>query len=380
MAQHIAASPGGQPPPTMSRATWPASDVDSAGKGVGNGSTGNSKLVLQARGHLPQPANTPSAHASNLLALPANHPSMVMAFWFAGARESAADVQIAESHFDRRMQQWSSPRFVVNRDVAGAQLGFGLRRLGNPVAWLDPQGKIHLFVVATGLGGWAAGRIVHLRQSDDGSDPSQLSFGQAQVLPLSWLWNTSFLVRGAPLPLADGGMVLPVYFEIGLKYPVALRFDAQGEFKGMTRISARRHLLQPTLLALDESRWLALMRDQSPVGKVAVAQTDNGGQDWHDLPDLSLVNPNASIVGMALKPGTLFLAHNSSPKARFVLDLSQSANGLDWTLAHTLARGADPDEFSYPAMTWADGSLWVSYTDQRRSIAWQRFTYESTVP
>ena len=42
------------------------------------------------------PANTPAAHASTLLALPASHPSALLAFWFAGTRESAADVQIAD--------------------------------------------------------------------------------------------------------------------------------------------------------------------------------------------------------------------------------------------------------------------------------------------
>lgn len=37
-------------------------------------------------------------------------------------------------------------------------------------------------------------------------------------------------------------MVLPVYFELGLKYPVALRFDAQGAFLGMVRMSTRKHV------------------------------------------------------------------------------------------------------------------------------------------
>ncbi|MDO9166765.1 MAG: sialidase family protein [Rhodoferax sp.] len=321
------------------------------------------------------PANTPAAHASSLLAMPATHRSALLAFWFAGARESAADVQIAASQFDRTTQQWSAARFVVNRQAMGDQLGFGVRRLGNPVAWLDSQGKIHLFVVATGLGGWAAARIVHLRQSSEGHDFSAMSFDVARVLPLSWLWNTSFLVRSAPLPLADGGMVLPVHFELGIKYPVALRFDAGGEFKGMVRISNRKHLLQPTLVMVSESNWLALMRDQRPEGKVAVAETTNGGKNWVDLPDLALDNPDASVAGLALAPGRMFLAHNSAPHSRSALDLSRSMDGRAWVLAQALAHGSGADEYSYPALSWADDSLWVSYTDQRRSIAWQRFSF-----
>ena len=334
-------------------------------------------LVLTGRGHIPMPVNTPAAHASSLLALPATHPAAVMAFWFAGTRESAPDVQIAASQFDRASQQWLAPRFMVSRHVMGEQLGFGVRRVGNPVAWLDPQGKIHLFVVATGLGGWAAARIVHLRQSNEGQDFSELTFEVVRVLPLSWLWNISSLVRNAPLALQDGGMVLPVHFELGIKYPVALRFDATGEFKGMARISSRKHVLQPTLLTQSPSHWLALMRDQHIAGQVAVAQTLDGGQHWSDLPDLALINPDSAVVGLALAPGLQLMAHNSSPHSRRVLDLSRSSDGQHWSLAQPLAQGAGMAEFSYPAMTWADDSLWVSYTDHRTRIAWQRFSWSA---
>ncbi len=342
-------------------------------------------LVLQSpplRGHLPMPANTPSAHASSLLAMPPNHRCALMAFWFAGQRESAPDVQIAQSCFERTSQQWLPARFVVNRFDFGDQLGHGLRRLGNPVSWLDAQGKIHLFVVATGWGGWAAGRILHVRQSDDGRNVSSLTFASPKILPLSWLWNISYLVRGAPMPLVDGGMMLPVYFELGIKYPVALRFDAQGGFKGMTRINSLRHTLQPNLLALGESHWLALMRDNRIDGHVAIAQTTNAGQDWQDVLQTQLINPDTSVAALALAPDRLLLAHNSSPRSRQVLDLSESRNGVDWTLAINLARGDKNGqisaEFSYPSMAWADGSVWVAYTENRTRIAWARYNFEPT--
>jgi len=330
-------------------------------------------LMPMGRGAIPMPPATPAAHASTLLAMPGTDPSALLAFWFAGTRESAPDVQIAASRFDRATQQWSAARFVVNRHALADQLGFSVRRLGNPVAWLDRQGKVHLFVVATGLGGWAAGRIVHLRQRNEGQDFEQLSFEVVRMLPLSWLWNTSFLVRAAPLALADGGMVLPVYFELGVKYPVALHFDATGAFKGMVRISSQKHLLQPTLLMQSPTHWLALMRDQRLNGKVAAAQTMDSGEHWSDLPSLALDNPDSSVAGLAVAPGQLFLAHNSSPHSREMLDLSGSRQGQSWALVQALAHG-DGAEYSYPALAWADDSLWVSYTDHRQRIAWQRFS------
>jgi len=352
-----------EPVPPEPRAVWPLSAQ--GGRGAA--------LVAQARGRIPMPANTPAAHSSTLLAMPAGHSSTLLAFWFAGSRESAPDVQIAASQFDRATQQWSPARIVVDRHLGRYALGFGLRRLGNPVAWRDGQGRVHLFVVATGLGGWAAGRIMHLMQVDDGKDFSRLAFRPVRVLPLSWLWKTSHLVRAMPLPLADGGMVLPVYFELGYKYPVALRFDAAGEFRGMARISHRGHLLQPTLLMRSETDWLALMRDNGAQKKIRAAQTLDGGQHWQDLPDLPLPNPDASIAGLALQPGLMFLAHNPLFDSRSVLDLSVSHDGLQWTQLLTLEHGEGSSEYSYPSMAWADNSLWVSYTDQRRAIAWQRF-------
>ena len=327
-----------------------------------------------ALGKIPMPEGAAAAHASNLLAMPTGHKAAITAFWFAGDRESAPNVQIAASQFDRASQQWLPTRYVVDRHVMGEQLGFGLRRLGNPVSWLDASGRVHLFVVATGWGGWAAARILHLVQSSAGNDLATLELVPVRVLPLSWLWNTSFLVRNSPLALADGGMVLPVHFEIGIKYPLVLRFDRQGEFLGMVRLSQRTHLLQPTLLAQTPSRWTALMRDTRPDGHITAVQTLDAGRHWSDLPDLALVNPDAAVAGMALAPGQTVLAHNTSPHSRELLDLSRSADALRWTPLQALAHGGEGDEYSYPAVAWADGALWASYTDHRRSIAWQRFS------
>ena len=330
-------------------------------------------LTETGRGTIPMPDGMAAAHASTLLAMPASHSAALTAFWFAGDRESAPNVQIAASQFDRAAQQWTAARLVVDRFAMGDQLGFGLRRLGNPVAWLDGSGRMHLFVVATGWGGWAASRILHLRQSTADSTLAELAFEPVRVLPLSWLWDTSHLVRNAPLPVEDGGMVLPMHFELGIKYPVALRFDRDGAFQGLTRMSQRAHLLQPSLVAQSPLQWLALMRDVRPNGKIGVAQTSDGGKHWADLPDLALDNPDAAVAAIAAGDGSMLLVHNPSVDSRSALDLSRSTDGLRWERVKALEQGTPPAEFSYPAMAWVDGSLWVSYTAGRKRIAWQRF-------
>ena len=333
-------------------------------------------------GLIPMPAGVPAAHASSLVAFPRTHPlhthKALAAFWFAGTRESGADVQIAASTFDRERNAWDAPQWVVNRHVVGQDLGIQIRRIGNPVAWADAKGRLHVFVVATGLGGWAASRVVHL------TEQSPMQFKVVRTLPLTPLvpaFNTSTLVRTVPLPLSDGGAVLPLYFEIGIKYGVAVRLSAEGEMQSITRITQRHDVLQPTLVAHSPTHWSAFMRDYSPTEMVAHSETLDAGAHWQDVGNLSLSNPGASIAALRLSSGALMLAHNPAGRGREVLLLSTSANQpLSWT-TRTLIDGVKADEYSYPTLievpqsTAADPSppdVWLSYTHMRKSIAFKQ--------
>ena len=341
-------------------------------------------------GLIPMPAGVPAAHASSLVALPQTHSlhaqKSLAAFWFAGARESAADVQIAASTFDRTTQTWDAPQWVVNRHTVGHDLGIQIRRIGNPVGWADASGRLHLFVVATGLGGWAASRVVHLTEQPD----QPLQFKVVRTLPLTALvpaFNTSSLVRTVPLPLQDGGAILPLYFEIGIKYGMAVRLNAQGEMQSVTRITQRREVLQPTLVAHSPTHWSAFMRDYSPTEMVAHAETFDAGRHWQDVGNLSLSNPGASIAALRLSSGALMLAHNPAGRGREVLLLSTSPNpSLSWT-TQTLVDGVRADEYSYPTLVevhapqtknaaaasaprWPD--VWLSYTHMRKAIAFKQ--------
>lgn len=330
------------------------------------------QLQRVAQGDVPNPEGAKAGHAASLVEMAPDDPALLTLFWFSGERESGPQVQIVAAQWLRATQAWTAPRTVVNRHAMGAVLGHGIRRLGNPVAWRDAQGRMHLYVVATGAGGWAAARILHLRQKGDAQGLAQLEFAPARVLPLSWLWNTSFLVRNGPLPLADGGMALPVHFELGAKVPAVVRMDGNGGFVGMARVSSRDHVLQPALLPLGPLHWLALMRDESLKHRVAAAETLDGGRHWRDLPDLDLPNPDASVAALSLGGGEHLLAYNPIESGRERLDLARSRDGIDWQPQLALRAGQGEDEFSYPAMLWAEGSLWVAYTVDRARLAWQR--------
>lgn len=311
---------------------------------------------------IPMPEGVPSAHASALAALPGDQ---MMVFWWAGSRESGPDVKVYSSRWAEG--RWGAPREVASRASLGAALGFGVRRIGNPVAWTARDGRIHLFVVATGLGGWAASRVVHMVSPDQGA-----SFQVKRLLPMSPLFNTSVLVRASPVGLADGGWWLPAYFELGIKYPMIMAFDAAGEPQWLSRIGGSTTTLQPTLIPVSASEAHALMRDSSDQQRVQHAFSRDGGASWQDMPALDLPNHSSSVAAQRLTKGSFLLLHNhvgQGGTSRNVLRLSQSTDGRTWKHVLDVVRGDPDEEFSYPTLQQVRDELHVTYTSRRQAIA-----------
>lgn len=320
------------------------------------------RLALRSASKIPMPAGVPSAHASALVALDDGE---VLAFWWAGARESGADVAIYLARW--KEGRWSEAQRIVERGGLGRQLGFGVRRLGNPTAWVARDGRIHLYAVATGLGGWAASRIVHLVSLDRGH-----TFNAVRVLALSPLFNTSFLVRANSVGLADGGWLLPAYFELGHKYPLVMAMDAQGAPLWSQRIGASTTTLQPALLPVSSTEIHALMRDHGAQRRLQRATSVDAGRNWRDAPALGMVNDDSSVAAIPLAEGGFVMAHNDQlatpATARQWLRLSTSADAQTWHAALDVRRGARGEEFSYPSLLRVGSELHVTFTELRGAI------------
>ncbi len=311
---------------------------------------------------IPMPAGVPSAHASAMASLPGD---AMMAFWWAGSRESGPDVKVYGARWSAG--KWGPPREIASRDSLGAALGFGVRRIGNPVAWTARDGSIHLYVVATGLGGWAASRVVHMVSSDFGH-----RFDVRRVLPMSPLFNTSVLVRTSPVAHPDGGWWLPAYFELGIKYPIFMAFDDAGNPRSLARIGSRTTSLQPALVSISADEAHAWMRDSGPERRVQKAVSRDGGASWEDLPALDLPNDSTSVAAQRLTKGGFLLLHNHPAKGgsdRNVLRLSLSQDAHSWRHLFDVARGGRGEEFSYPTLQQLGDELHVTYTSRRTAIA-----------
>ena len=96
-----------------------------------------------------------SVHASTLLRIP----NALMVLYFGGTREGAADVKIYRSMLYDNARVWSKPEVILTREMLSKYSGKFIKKLGNPVAFSDIHGRIHVFVVGVSLGGWATSKI-----------------------------------------------------------------------------------------------------------------------------------------------------------------------------------------------------------------------------
>jgi predicted neuraminidase len=311
------------------------------------------------------PNPQPSAHAATLAELPDGR---IAAAWFAGSEEGARDVAIHFSTFDGK--QWQTPAAIVTRERVQRDTARLVRKLGNPVLAADGTGKLHLWFVSVGYGGWAGSSINHALSGDGGK-----TWSAAGKLVTSPFWNVSTLVRTPALALAKGEIALPAYHEFAAKHAEWLRLDEAGNVRDKARIPASQRTLQPAVAALDASRAVAMMRDTGPANRIRLAATADGGATWQPARATELPNPNAAVALLRLADGRLLLAWNPQAANRDKLALSLSRDaGMTWT-APKFVEDSAGGEFSYPALLQGrDGTVHLAYTWQRRSIKHLAFT------
>ncbi|RZA23762.1 MAG: hypothetical protein EOP02_14485, partial [Proteobacteria bacterium] len=189
---------------------------------------------------------TDFVHSSSVTAMPDGG---LMAVWFAGSREGAADVQVRTARFDPRTDEWGAEQVLATRESTRDGTQRYIRKLGNPVIALGPDNRLWMFYVSVSVGGWATSAINLMVSDDLGS-----SWSAPRQLVTSPFFNISTLVRAAPVFHADGSIGLPVYHEFMGKFAEYLYLSAEGEVVDKFRISRGKHSLQPTIVPLDGQR------------------------------------------------------------------------------------------------------------------------------
>ncbi|MEN9391192.1 MAG: hypothetical protein RL017_490 [Pseudomonadota bacterium] len=308
-----------------------------------------------------QPNELKSAHSSSVVTLPNGD---ILAFWFAGSHEGNPDVKIWQSQYNG--ESWSFARPIVSPHLIAEATNRYTKKVGNPVAYLAPNGKLHLFVVSVGIGGWSGSSLNHFISSDYGA-----TWSDGKKLILSPFLNMSTLVRTNAVSLTDGGFYLPVYHELIRTYPELLRFDNLGDFIGEIRLTNQNTLLQPAILPLSYESAFAYMRNNQRIDQILYyQQTNDGGQTWSRPLPTNLTNPDSSLVVARIESNQYIMIHNIANRNK--LALAYSSDGIKWNDFYLL-ENASGEEFSYPSITMHDNFIDILYTWKRLKIKHVRF-------
>ena len=284
-------------------------------------------------------------HAASLVEL---KDGRIRAFWFAGSREGAKDVEIRSSVFDPARELWGEEQTVASREGTEQSLLRYVSKLGNPVAGRAADGRLWLYYVTVSVGGWAGSSITAMASADEG-----ITWGPARRLVSSPFLNISTLVKGAPFPYSDGTMGLPVYHEFISKFGELLRLDKTGAVIDKQRLSAGKdHSLQPVLLAKNANEALVLMRysgADTPRRAISIS-TNNAGLHWTAPVKSPLSNPDSALSAVVLPDGRILAALNNMEQGRDALMLAVSSDGgSTWRNVYQLEdqRKQPPDEAYY---------------------------------
>ncbi len=271
-----------------------------------------------------------ATHAASLVEL---SDGRIRAFWFAGSREGAEDVEIRSAVFDPAKNIWGPEQSIANREDTQHYLLRYVKKLGNPVAQRAPDGTLWLYYVTVSLGGWAGSSITAITSKDDGA-----SWSSARRLITSPFINISTLIKGAPFLYSDGTMGMPVYHEFIGKFGELLRISNSGVIIDKERLSSGKTTLQPVILIKNPQQAMVLMRRSGTSPKrVMATATDDAGKHWSAPTNTALANPDAAISGVVLPGGKMLLALNDIEEGRDALSLAVSAdNGVTWKTIYQL--------------------------------------------
>jgi len=303
------------------------------------------------------PKGVKMVHVASLAECPEGTLVMV---WYGGTAECAPDVKLYLARSGLSDSTWSPPEAILSPERVEKDLGHPVKSLGNAILLPGRDGALRLLFTSIAVGKWSGCRLLTCVSRDAGK-----SWTGVQALRLSPFFNFSEVVRNRPVPLIGGGWCVPIYHELTCKYPEILWLGDRGETVSFskTRIAGGRTTTQPSLVPLDESRAIVLLRSVTDARKIFISRTDDGGLTWTTPEATELPNPDSGICALGLSDGRILLAFNDSPENRNPLSLAISSDeGRTWKRIAVLESEAGAT-FSYPyLMRSSDGLIRLAYT------------------
>ncbi|SDD84125.1 sialidase family protein [Niabella drilacis] len=298
----------------------------------------------------------PQCHASTVIALKNGR---YLAAWFGGTKEKDDDVGIWIT--SGAPGRWQPPVEVAK---------IRQEPHWNPVLFKAPDGTIWLFFkVGKEIPTWQTYVMTSGNEGKTWSAPGELVPGDT---------GGRGPVRNKMIVLSNGDWLAGASNEMG---DWNVFFDRSAD-KGKTwtatpyigidrRQITGKGIIQPTLWESAPGRVHALLR--STAGVICRTDSRDYGKTWSAARKTTLPNPNSGIDVARLPGGTLALAYNPTGEnwgSRGALALAVSTdNGQTWSKQLMIEKGAGKDEYSYPAIISTGNRVMVTYTWNRKKIA-----------
>lgn len=305
------------------------------------------------------PQNDCNHHGSTIAELPDGRVAIV---WYHGEAEKSLDSRLVWSSLTPGAQAFTEPVVLFDEPNLSD---------GNPALFVTDTGEILVFFPTIYGGGWSEARVRVVRSKDGGK-----TFSPAVTLRDAYCGNA----RHRPLALPSGDLVLPLYHEC-FALPLFL-FSSDGfeTWQSGDPLPFLEHAsqIQPALIAGDGGKVLSITRDGSSKKRIHRMESDDLGHTWTPSAPLLLPNAGTSVDWTRLANGHVVVVFNNSPDDRFPLTVALSADeGKTFFALRDLNAECDQASCSwaYPSIMQSkkDGSLWVSYTYDRKTIGWAHF-------
>jgi predicted neuraminidase len=312
--------------------------------------------------------------------------------WYRGSGERKADdVAVYGARLKSGESQWSDAFLMV--DTPGFPDG-------NTALWVDDRGRLWLFWPVVIANSWESCLTQHLVSDDYVGDgcpkwnwrgsiflkPERFEermqaglkeraalgvVGDEEKKVADYLeehlsdklsarlgWQT----RCKPTQLPSGRILLPLYTDL---YSVSLMAisDDGGETWFASEPLAGFGNIQPAVLRRDDGTVVAYMRENGPLGKIRVAESNDEGMSWGPVGTIDLPNPGSGLDAVRLANGHWAMIYNDTTDGRHSLALSISEDeGRTWPHTRHLEKHKS-GEYHYPAIIQSkDGLLHVVYS------------------
>ena len=305
----------------------------------------------------------PSCHASTVLPL---SDGTVLAAWFGGAHEGDNDVEIWISKRDTE-GNWSTPVSVSEDDNIAHW---------NPVLYMQENGRIILYYKhGETIPDWITRYITSDDNGTTWSSPLTLVPGDTS--------GGRGPVKNKCIKLKNGTVLGPASTEQNKKWipfiDMSLDDGITWQFNGLMERpkykGAYVGLIQPTLWESDEGVH-CLMRSNK--GALYRSDSYDNGLSWSKPARTRLPNNNSGVDCVKDDSGRLWLIYNPVDVnwgVRHPLSLAYSKdNGKHFT--EVLVPEPGNGEFSYPAITCKDNTLYITYTYKRKQIVFWKIELE----